>query len=103
MVSRSGRTLTAPSADTVPGCSCNMGAVWYASPTGTHAENMEMETGMHCDGQIPVHGAGSAAGVAYYRGEPRKNALLPSGPTISMKTSTRRCLLWSFDGYSMNP
>lgn len=102
MASPSGRLLTAPSADTVPSCTHYKGSVWYAPPTGTRAENMEMATGMHCDGHTPVHGADSAAEVACYRGEPRKNTLFPSGPTISLKTSTRRCLLWSFDGYSMN-
>lgn len=97
MASCSGRLLAAPS------CTCNKGSVWYAPPTGTHAENMGMATGMLCDGQIPVHHADNAAGVACYRGEPRKNALFPSGPTVSLKTSTRRCLLWCFHGYSMSP
>ncbi|KAF2981432.1 hypothetical protein EK904_002984 [Melospiza melodia maxima] len=45
MASPSGRILTAPGTDTVPGCPGNKGSVWYAPPTGTHAENMEMETG----------------------------------------------------------
>lgn len=74
VVSRSGRLLTAPGADTVPGCTCNKGAVWYAPPTGTHAT--ETATGMPCVGWISVHGADSAAGVAFCRGEPRKNTLL---------------------------
>lgn len=50
MVSRSGRLLTAPGADAVPGCTCNKGAVWYAPPAGAHAKNMQTATGMHCDG-----------------------------------------------------
>lgn len=45
MASPSGRILTAPGTDTVPGCPGNKGSVWYAPPTGTHAENVEMETG----------------------------------------------------------
>lgn len=39
-------------------------------------KRMEMATGMHCEGRIPAHSVDSAAGVAYYWGEPRKNTLL---------------------------
>lgn len=103
MVSPSGRLLSAPGADTVPSCTRYKGSVWYTPPTVTHAENMEMATGMRCDGHTPVHGADTAAGAAWYRREPRKNTVFPSGPKINLKRSTRRCLLWSFDGCSMNP
>lgn len=33
MVSHSGRLLTAPGADTVPGCTCSTVAVWNAPPS----------------------------------------------------------------------
>lgn len=59
-----------------------------------------MATGMHCEGRIPAHGADSAAGAAYLLGRTEKNTLLLYRPTvsqsISLKTSARRRLLWSF-------
>ncbi|KAK4830001.1 hypothetical protein QYF61_008171 [Mycteria americana] len=39
-------------------------------------KRMEMATGMHSEGRIPARSADSAAGIAYYWGEPRKNTLL---------------------------
>lgn len=101
MVSRYGRLLTAHGGDTVPGCACDKAAVWYA-PRGMNPCQNAWKWPQGCtvrDGYLlavrtVLQGlliTGENQGkTRYYHSRPTVSQ------SISLKTSTRRRLLWSF-------
>lgn len=100
MVSRYGRLLTARGGDTVPGCTCYKAAVWY-SPRGMNPCQNAWKWPQGCTvGARYLLTVRTVLQGLFITGENQgKTHYYRSGRTvsqsISLKTSTRRRLLWS--------
>lgn len=101
MVSRYGRLLTACSGDTVPRCTCYKAAVWY-SPGGMNPCQNAWKWPQGCTvGARYLLAVRTVLQGLFITGENQgKTHYYCSGRTVSqsvsLKTSTRRRLLWSF-------